>query len=54
MADYVAQLLPTEEQSVVLNKALREFADKYADEPDAEIADELRLELLKQKRRRNG
>ena len=51
---YVAQLLPDEEQAEVLNAALREYAEKYEGTP-SHVADELRLDLLKQMRRkRNG
>jgi hypothetical protein len=53
---YVAQLLPTKEQADVLIQALREFSDNRQgpDQSSSYIADEMRLELLKQIRTRSG
>lgn len=47
---YILQLLPNEEQTNVLIKALKEFSLDAESETEAEVADELTLELLKKKR----
>lgn len=55
MASQTIMLLLTEEQSKVMDLALKEYSDNTETPTYGEVADELRLEILKKRRQqRNG